>query len=432
MADPTHAEIWAQIGDVVDLFDTINTDVAGWITKIDAAIAALEGEYTPDVRADFLRIRAAASSILSPESMRSALSHAIFEAGRLYGYPERDVFSLMGRIYDTFVAQSYTLNRREWSFGSISVGGSNVGNGTVLRLTVDENNYPLSATHAEVKTFECVADQNSGADEHEEVFEARGVEAEPDFLVVAGSGLVTRRFRAQSARDSDRLLSNPSFSLYTGPAATPTAITDWTVTSDIANYAISTATTFRDFVGDTTPASLTVKSNDTISQIIKDTRNARLNPNVPYWFQVAVYRPTGVTGNVIVKLGSKSQTVALSTLTVDEWSIVGFLSAPGQNCWLKNFTEADLKASVETTSLSGGNIQLDDALLLEGQRWNGHWWWIVPKTNAGAAYVAFLRDDTFSFTDSVSGEAKNAWALWRAGLGYLPDATGAGESIADP
>ncbi|HBY62162.1 MAG TPA: hypothetical protein DEH78_20270, partial [Solibacterales bacterium] len=72
-------------------------------------------------------------------------------------------------------------------------------------------NFDIEAQTPDTKYLECVADEHSGADEHEELFEIRGTVSEPDGLKVVGSGRLGA-LRAKSARDSFQYISNPSFS----------------------------------------------------------------------------------------------------------------------------------------------------------------------------------------------------------------------------
>ena len=436
MASPTWAEIWTQIRNTVKILNELdkfaNANSPNWIALEDTLTQSLEGDYAPQLLASLRSRRASISSVMSPASVRAMLSPLIRELGKVIGAPERNTGALMRRIYDYMIDQApdETLKTRALTYGSPSAAGGNTGNGTILRLTVDEEGHNLEAQHTEAMIAECVSDQNS-TDEHEEVFQLRGVERERDFLQVAGSGVV-RLLTAKSARDSARLLGNPSFSQYSGTAAsagsesTPTAITNWTA-GTIGNFRMSVDKYHRDFIGDTTPTSVRFTTNDSLTQKIVSERRTRLDVDTPYWLQCAIYRESNCDGNISITMGSVTRTVAMSTLTNSAWNIVTILATANSNCWYKNFKEADLDIKIELASRTTGTIYVDDVLFVPWDFFAGSYVLILP---AAAANTTFLLDDKFTWTDSESTRGIIQYWLWRAGLGYLPSA--ASPTIADP
>ncbi len=438
MASPTWAECWTQLRNTVKMLNELdkfcNSNSPNWISLEDTTVQSLEGDYAPQLLSALRAKRASISSILSPESIKAMLIPIIREMGKFIGAPERDAGALMRRIYDYMIDQSPddTLNSREITYATPAAAGSNTGNGTIRRLTVDEEGYNMEAQHTEAITAECVADMNS-TDEHEEVWQFRGVEQEKDFLSVAGSGVV-RLLKARSARDSAKLLGNPSFSQYSGTAAaagsesTPTEITNWTA-GTIGNFRMSVDIQYRDFISTSASTSVRFTTNDSLSQAIVSERRTRLDPDTPYWLQCAVYRESNCDGNLTISLGSVTRTIAMSTLTNSAWNVVTILTTPNENCWYKNFKEADLDIQIELASRTTGTLYVDDVLLLPWDYFAGSYYLILP---AAASNTPWLLDDKFTWTDSESTRGIIQYWLWRAGLGYLPSATGAAETIADP
>lgn len=431
-AAPTFAEVWTQTANVIGILENLdqvyNQDATNVLGQMDTLIQSLEGVYTPSLAGPLSQLRGRLSGAVSPAQVRALLTPCVYELGRVIGAPEGDVPSILSRLYDYMIDNSQSVNARAFSYGSVSAGGGNTGNGTVLRLTVDENNEPIEAAHAEARTAKCVRDARI-VDEHREQFEFYGVEAEPDFMEVLGSGQSRKVvITASDAIESAQLIDNPSFSFFSGTADSAGAITEhtgWTVTNDVANIDIDTAITYRDFRGDPGPYSAQFTASDKLSQVI----TRELSFATPYWLQAAIYRPTGVTGNVVLHMGSVTRTVALSSLTVDQWTIVGILSSPGQNCWLKNWNEADAEIAVEFTSLSGGSAYADDVLFVPFKRFDGLWYCVVPNN---ASNTPFLKDDVFTWTDSISSDALIQKWFWRAGFGYLPSDNSGTETISDP
>ena len=429
MADPTWAEAWIQFGNAAKILDALSTTAATVITLEDTLVQATEGDQAAAKLSAVRSLRQKLSSILSPSAVRELLEPHIRDMAKVISAPERDIPSIMQRIRDYQKTNDKDINQRTFTHGTPSAG-SNTGNGTILRLLVDEDGNQISASHAELRTARCVLDA-SQTELEEEVFEFHGVDAEPDFLTVLGSGENgKRRISMLSARDSERMISNPSFSSDTA-AAPATVLTGWTVGSAIGNFDISTAQTYRGFPGDSTQRSLKVDASDTIAQVLADVVGPTLRTRVPYWLQVAVYKPTGVTGNVILRLGATNRTVALSTLTNDAWSIVTIedTSSPlTQALYLKQFNEASLDVKLEVTSLSGGSVYLDDVIVAPFSRFDNLWYLVVP---AAAAHAAWLRDDVFTFTDSISGDAINSKWLWRGGFGWVRSIADASETDPD-
>jgi hypothetical protein len=439
---PTEAEIQTQLKNVVKIYDELKdfaevnaTD--NWLALEDIITQSLEGEFAPAVIG---AVKASRASIATALNAAPALEPILREYGRFINSPhaiDGSVDDVISDVYRRFVDTSATVNSRELTYGTVVASGTNTGNGTILRLTVDENNRRLEACHLEAKIARISRDANTGSDQHEEEFTVNGSDAGVDALELAGSGIV-RGLKCVSARNS--LINNASFSQATGTAtasgiAVPTAITDWTVTSAIGNLQIvssaaagGSSNTYRGFPGEVNAFSLMFKTTETISQDI-DVAGRELDPATPYMLQIAYNRDAANTsiatsgvGTLVIRMGTQTATATLSTAS--GWNLLRV--SGGQGSWYKNFKEDDLDIEISAT-LTTGQVIVDDILFVPYELIDGTYY------RAVGARTRFLREDTFKWTDSQPGtEAKINYWLFRSFGRYLPSATGGGETVTDP
>lgn len=424
MATPTESEIQTQINHVVwllhqsDLFLRSNTENVGGI--YDDIIAAAEGDFVSFTVAGVDAFRAKASDLVSVRTARDALDGLFREYGKLKNFPERNVLNILDRLAVEFAEGSSRVTTRGIAFGSPSAGGGNTGNGTLNRLTVDGYAYELEAVTVEAKALKCIADRFSGAQVHQERFEIRGDDVPRDFV----AGVVGRDRIGQltciSSDDSQALVRNPSFSQYSGTAASPTAITGWTVTTDIANFAIVTSDTYRDarHEGDNA-ASVRFETNDTLTQKFS-TLNPAFDPTVPYYCQIAFKRESSADGTLTLTVGGNSANVTLSAQS--GWTILRL--ALDENLWFRQFNASDMEISIALASNTTGDVLVDDLVFAPMQRFDGSWW--APVGGA----TPFLLEDTFTVTDSfdTSDSILQKW-LWRIYGRYLPHDTAASGNV---
>lgn len=428
MASPTEAEIQDQIRRVVKLYDELRlfgafTATNNWVSMEDALQQVIETDFAPEVLAGLAGTRSRIAGALG--DLGSAMLPLLREYGKFIGAPETDAASIMDRLRRNFVANVLSVNSREFVFGAPAAGGANAGNGTVLRLNVDEDGFDLEDRWAEAYTADCIDDQNTGTAIHEEVFEVRGPAARRDLLQLeSGSGTLIR-LSALSSR-SGGLIGNPSFSLFGGSAAVPTSVTDWTsdglATGDGSEYVMDQVNFYRSTHGETSTA-LRIKLTRQFSQRL-DLRGTRLDPRVPYLMQLAWNREVaGATGTLTIRMGAQS--VAVVAAAQLGWQL---LRTPLTSAaWYKNFDEQLLDIRIEWVR-TAGEVLVDDIVFAPGTRVAGGWLWIIGGS------TAFLRDDRFTWTDTelASTGAKVQRALWRAGLGYLPSNKLGTETWADP
>lgn len=437
MASPTFAEVWTQTKHPIhwlqELDELANADTDNLIGIEDALQAVLEGDFIGGMLGALQARRAAVSQLLTPAAVAALLTPALVELGKVIGSPARDVATLMRDLREYMTDSSESINASTVSLGSITTPGGTKG--TLYRISVDEDGNLLTGlTHIEAKKLVCVQDQNQ-VDKHREVFEYRGTEAERDLLNVVGSGIVLR-LQAATSQETETFLGNPTFSSFAGTtptAGTPstptttTQLTNWTLTTAAnARVGIDTPTPYRDLVG-VTGQWLRFTDNNKITQLIAETKRATLVPGIPYLLQVAVRRENSCDGNLKIKMGSQTRTIAMSTFTNDTWTVATWLATQNETAFYKNFQADSLEVSIELESRTTGEVVIDDVILVPYQRIDGIWYALV------GGETAFLRDDEFTWADTLSARGVvEYWFCRRSGFGQLPSNTGGTETITDP
>lgn len=448
---PTEAEVQTQLKAVVGSLESFRSHVdgtqAGAGGKWDTLLQALEGDYTPAELAQWVNtFRAQCSTLLSPSFAASALLPLLQEyAGVIdraasgtqgFGTGKRTPGELFRAVYDWCVATGVYVTTRAITYDtSATAGGSNVGNGAISRLTVDENGFDLEACTVEKKLFKCVSDQNSGAQATAEVFECIGEAASFDSVSRAsfGSGTganVTIFSHHAGNQRGGSLLTNSSFSTFDS-TATP-KFAGWTLASGAAgDITQDTTNYYRTFPGASVDASLKMtwgSATITLAQSLDDMRVRKLDPDVPYVLRAMVNKSIGSAsgGTLTLRLGATEIDVALSGLS-SGWNEV--ILAFDEGLWFRNFNEADLAVEIEWATGTSGYLLVDDVILCPMDYIDGTYWFL--RGNA-ASPVNWLVDDILQFTDTGGAPAtgKIQWWLWVAGFGYLPNS--GSSQITDP
>ena len=423
MPTPTVSEVQTQISNMMRIQLNLNeylntTSSTNFIANQDTFLASLESDYEGAIIAGLDGTRAALN--VSINAAVGTLAPLIVTMGQAIDAPETDPQTLMTRLYDYMIENSQFVASRGFTYGSPSAGGSNTGNGEIIRLNKDENDLAIENTFPELKTAECVADEFSGASASEEQFQFHGVDPAKDSVKLIGSGKIDT-LRCVSARDSQ--VSNASFTNFAGTTSVPTAITSWT-TATIGNAEIDQTNYYRDDPSDGgNPASLKFTGNNSVLQLFS-TQNITLNPQVPYVCHLYYNRQVGSgDGTLTLTLGGVTATVALSAQT--GWNK---LNIPiGCNSWFKDFntTASAMQLKIELSSHSTGSVLIDDVIFTPFQSFDGLYYCPVDGP------TKFLKDDIFTWTDSAT-ESVNQYWFWRLMGRYLPHATGGSITWADP
>ncbi|RKY16669.1 MAG: hypothetical protein DRQ55_17545 [Planctomycetota bacterium] len=448
MADPSEAEIRLMAGYAVLGFEELRqfaeANATNFLGIESQLVDAVKGDYSAETLAGWTAFRSQVSNALSPGVVRSVLDPIMLLYGKLINSPEPDPVRIFRKsLYEYFNTNTLTVEERGFTFGAAVAGGANVGNGTIWRLNVDENGYDLDGQTADVKTVNCVSDEHSGTQEHQETFEFRGQERLKDYLSLkGGTGQPGDRpvgqIAALSARDSQRFLSNPTFTssalTYTAGLATVAAVSDvtgWTLDS-ITGVKLDRNIYYRNSEGETDPTSVRfINVNRTIQQNlnvrraqIRETGIGGLGQELePMYLQVAVYREDNADGTITLTLGSQTATLNIATVADANWHIIKI--ALGVKNWFKTWNQEDPLVKVAVTGNTTGNILVDDVVLAPFTAFDGGWWAVV-----GGA-TPFLRNDEFTHTDTVTETGDLQKWFVRGGYGYLPSTAGAA-SWGDP
>ena len=451
---PTEAEIQTQWKAAVNVLETmrahVDTTHAAASGLWDVLEQSLEGTYTPTEMASFVNaFRAGCSSLVSPQMAQRAIRPIINEYAAAidaaavggdvtkgFGTGNRSISELFRALYDWFAAKSYTVESRAITYDTTaSLGGANVGNGSISRLTVDENGYNLEACTVEKKLFKCVSDQNSGTIENAEVFEVIGEASSPDSLLRAsyGSGAganTTIVSRNAGSGSGGSLLTNSSFSQYNASSSpkfsgwVESAVPASSIDQDTTNY-------YRTHPGASVNASLEITGGlgtVTLKQPLSLMNVRRLDPDLPYQFRIMLNATVGSAsgGTVTIRMGSQSHFADISDLS-SGWNELALVFDEG--LWFRSFNQAPLDVEIEWSGSTSGTLLIDDAIFSQLELIDGTYWWLRA---AAATPVPWAVDDVLAFTDTGGAPAtgKLQWWLWVAGFGYLPSS--GTPTVADP
>ena len=446
MADPTEAEIRLQIGYAVlgleELRELAEADATNLIGVESQLVDSLKGDYSPEALGGWSAFRAVVSQALSQTTVRSVLDAHFLNYGKLIASPESDSLSIFRDLYDYYVTNSLTVEERDFTFGSPSAGGSNVGDGTMYRLNIDENGFDIDVQTADAKTLTCIADEHSGAQEHAETFEITGAERNRDYLSLAGGtgepgSRPVGQINALTGRDSQAFIQNPSFHdtslTFTTGVATPASATDvrnWTP-DDYTKLRLDRNTYYRDSMGEANPTSLRFVGSAYVQQNLSVRGGTVSQTGIggfgqelePIYIQIAYNRQTGSgDGTLTLTFGSQTASVVLAAQT--GWNVLQI--AVGAKNWMKTWNQEDPLVKVALSGWSTGYVLVDDVIVAPFSNFDGGWYAIL-----GGA-TPFLRDDSFSFTDSVAETGLVQKWFVRGGYGYLPSAAEGAASWGDP
>ena len=426
MAAPTEDEIQAQINRLIlmlDEGDKWNTSATkNVLAMYDAVVEGFKGEFAALAIQGADAFRATSSALVSPAIGTQMLNAAWRQYGKQQGFPERNPVQILDRLLVYFAEGSERVTPRTFTFGApAAITGT--GDGVVNRITKDRYDFDIEAATPEAKEIKCIADQSSGgAQIGQQTFEIRGAHVPRDFVEgVVGfdrAGTIT----AISSDDAARFLTNPSFNQFTGTAPDITTVTGWTIAT-IADVQIEdtdgVSTIYRTSIQEgTAPGSLRFQDNEKITQLLD---REQFDPFTPYYCQIAFFREASCDGNLTIRLGATTATVALSAQS--GWTILRI--ALDQGLYLRNFNASVLDFEVELDSRTTGTLLVDDIVLAPATRFDGTWWAIV-----GGA-TEFLLEDLTTATDTVSEAIINKW-LWRLYNRYLPHGTTAQVTWAEP
>lgn len=421
---PSFDEIEAQASAITDVLETFRKFADDtMIAKLTAVLDLLEGDYTPTMLSAWCQdFRAGMSALLDPSFVRRAADAIWLEFAKQIGKPARNPSDAFGFLRQHMQDNTIRLETRAITHDTtFTAGGSNVGDGGALRLTVDENNDELEAMAIEAKLFECVVDENAeGGIRHAETFRVEGEDSSPDWLqgYDRGSGLMSRIVSLHSGTgEGGSLLRNSSFTDHdTSDPSSTTKVSGWVIDTP-ANIAEETSAVFRTHPGQGTLTSKAIDftGNAEIQQDLEDA-GIKLNPRWPYLAFLRWRRESSADGTLSLSMGSHSGSVDVTTGTNDQWNLLTV--AINQNCWYENFKETDLDIAIALASNTTGNVVVDDVYFGPWTLLDGTFWALY-----GGATPWSLKD-TLTVTDTGgdphSGGENQYHLCYRTGYGHLP------------
>ena len=430
MSSPTRAEIDIQLQDVTEILEEVRKfakdNTPNFITLQDTLTQNAESDFAPAMLTAIQSARGGLASILG--NGRGALDPVISAYGKFIDAPEADQLIILGRVYDDFIDNSLTVQSRGFTFGPVVAGGSNVGNGTIKRLNVDENNLDIENQTPDAKLAELIRDANSGAIRNREIFQLRGGFGGIDVLDIEGVG---DSRELESVDSTQSLVRNSGFDTLDGNTVTTlNSIPNWVVT-DTSDVSIVVSSNLE---LDATAANLflpRVNDNETRHALVVTGADVRLrqklvnigqnlNVNSPYYLRIGFRRDLPAwAGTLTIKMGSVTASVVIA-------AEVGFtvLEIHGiSNNWFRNFNENDLAIVIDAVRTSGTKLYLDDLTFVRYVPFDGGWYIASP------GQTPFKEQDIFNFTDTATESIiqRIIWILYGV---YLPHS--GTPTLADP
>lgn len=428
---PTFEECESQTRAVTDFFETYRKFVDDTLlAKLEAIEAAIEGDHTGGLADWVASRRAQLSAVMSRQTARAGFAPILMDFAKVIGRPARNPVQAKAYLREYMEDNSLTTEERSITFGAWSKS-SGTGDGAFYRLTVGPDGTDLDSGAIEARRAVCIRDQNTGADEHAEVFRVEGAKASPDWVQAydQGSGL-TAEFTASHAGSGDggSILRNSSFTQFDTSAASSATdkVTDWDITSNATNIATST-TTFRDHpgIGTQTDRSLNLSGDCTIRQKLSSIGRS-LNPNSAYLFLIRYQRQSSCDGDLAISLGSTTATVDLTGASNGSWATL--VPTLDENLYSRNLSEADVELEIDLSSNTTGNVLIDDVVVVEFQFFDGTGLVLVGGATAWLVEAEYAATD--SGGDPNSGGEIEYWMGRVGGYGPLPN--GSSPTFADP
>lgn len=420
-------------------------------TNLISLIATLETSYG----GDFIRFaetavqqcRAANNGVLMPNYIQTLLRPWIQQYTLSAPLPatvnndaamlqELYLYMQKNKIY--MQSRNITYNAPS-NYGNLA-GGSNLGNGQILRLTRDQWNFPIENIWCDSKLARVVQDATTGAKQGQEVFSVQASVPYVDQIKRSGSG-ITATFTGRTTDDTNPGLFNASFDQWssaTGAASNPNGLTNWTSSAGDSSsiYTLDNTNYFRVAPSTTAANSYSVNlvASTNLSQLLS-VKGTKLNTATPYVTAIVFNaQVNSATGTLTARMGTQSNTVTVDGLT--GWQV---MTVPktiggvvGQGAWPKNFiasVPANTDIEIQYTKTGGNGLLIAEALFLQMQPHDNTWYVAIPGT--ASAYAPWKLGDQLQWADVDGGTGVNQNMLWRGWNFYMPSSNGSSIGWAD-
>lgn len=434
---PTRTQATDMVTDAVRVLAGGLAGVAGVPADLQQAVAGLITDAPELATRGLASYRASlARALVAPA--RQLLEPALINFVRTQvNSAEADIDTVISRMYDDLIANAETIQSRNITYGPAVPDGSNVGQGTIFRLTEDSQGFDLEATHVDEKTVRCVADQtiNNGT-KHRELFVIEGQRAGVDAIEILGSGANLEaggQGGTQSKISQDSKLANTgfdSFSLQGGFTAgirslvAGDVVTSWELL-DAAGTAIdetlyeldqNDAAQARALVGVANPTSLRMVAAATLRQFLS-VNGVNLALGVPHAIVLHVL-PTGADGSITVTWGNKSQAITLASLNNGVWNKVPIDF--DLDLWPGSFNEENPAFLVAWDGTVGDVVFDELEALVPMTGFDGVWFHISGDVDLTIG-VTWVEKDEVVFADTLVGsDSELQQQLFRLEGRHLP------------
>jgi hypothetical protein len=399
---------WSRIWDRLRTFTSRSSDTPQDYPELESVLTSDGTLFDTDVdqgeKIGVLAQRAlVAQAITSP---RSFLDPLMLQLSRAMGYPQTDPLAVLPILY-TYMAKNQgafksapKVTQRGFTRGNWTAGGSNVGNGTVLRLAVDQYGLPIESDQPDVLQFLCVKDRNAGTNPGQEQFSVTGLPFRDAIArynagvnsIGVGNQVSANNLVGVSCDATQNLIQNPSFASFAGTGATSSfALTGWTQTAGLAaSCSIDTTNYYRASNAEATPGALKATASVTFTTTIPA---GQLNATLAYMGQLAVnFSQYGGTGSVSLQIGNLGPFTVSSG--VGGWNLLR--PTIDKNLYYANFVTSGAVTVTLIITVSGGTaILVDDLNFQPFQNVAGKLLWAIGgSTN-------WVLNDSATITDSV-------------------------------
>lgn len=410
----TKSSLWATLRYAIklihNLFLNASVNSGNFLTDYRTLQQNYGGNNTATIEATLAATRTSINNIINQTQI---LSSIILELARVgYNGQSSTVASALQEIRDGMAANSETVKERGTVFGSIVAGASNIGNGQFFRLTYDKNGFLIESGQYQSGKIHCTVNLDSYTGRQEvgqekAILKGNGVVGVDSLERGAvPSGVVT----LTAMRNEDCLLLNAQLS-YTDNGTT-ISITNWI----IANDAKTTAITMVDDELRENSNAVVFTANNSISQSI--TEIAQIDPTLPFFAIAQIVKTTaGSDGLCILTLGSKTEQIDISTLTLNQ-SYFLTIGIEDEKGWYDNWKDNEAEFKIELSGRTSGDIKIQNLILAQPTQYNGIYFMLVSSS------TPLVSGDTFEMTDSSSNTGAIQTTLARLFGQHLPHTAG--------
>jgi len=406
---------------------------------LDTLQQAYRGDYTDEIENAAQAMRSSMANTVSPALAAGLLRPLIKDMCKsVIGRGDLNSDASMNfEMYKYFIDNGQRVQSRNITYGLPVAAAANTGNNQIVRLVKDQYNFNAENVFLDQKRLLCIADYQTGTQRGGETFQLQGQTPARDDLERSGSGLNTI-INARTADDS--LLFNSTWFNFSGTAAAPTAITNWTLTN-LAGAAQTVSSSFCTFDGTnyfraapsegSSPYAINLVASCRLSQKLS-VRGTKLRADRPYLLAVIWNAAVGTAvGTATFRMGKSNRTVTVTGAT--GWNVtlvpLPVSSFAQQSCWPRLFEQDDMSISIDYTR-SSGSLLIDDVLFLEGQPADGCFYWAIPASTSAWVPNKFL--DAYTWADLAVSDSKiNKWWWW-AFNAYLPHSVTSSITLSDP